>query len=570
MFPRYIRWQLPLSYAAIALISALLLGAILLTALQDYYRQREYEYLHSNAETITNTITQMMSEDTPNAVIRAQIASFSFLSQVRIRLLSTEGEVIADSGVPHDHNLVSISARPGGETESEIRPPSIIVPPGSDEHLRNLPPEDYLDLQAFRTSIEMPIGISVEGSAAGEGSTEYYTPVITLDFVRAGTGESGIVVEAAASGISSATQTQFTYVLPATGTLYGFDLSSEISKDGERSSQSVMSRLYNGQGELIGTLELSEGPARGRQIVGRVAYGLFFASVMTIIVAAATGWGISRRITTPLHALTTITTRMAEGNLSSRVELDRDDELGLLARTFNDMAQRVEDTVTTLRRFIADAAHELHTPLTALQTNLELVMDEIDWETRRNYVNRAQTQIRRLENLTDGLLDLSRIEAGMVEDEHRPVMLSALVQEISELYASRSEQARVNFVLELSPSPVTVWGHQGQLRSAIANLLDNAIKFTPSGETVSVRLRLVDAWVKISVEDSGIGIPPEEIALIFSRFHRCRNATSYPGSGLGLAIVHSIVEAHQGRIKVENGASGTTFTVLLPALPAAV
>lgn len=564
MFPRYIRWQLPLSYAAIALISALLLGAILLTTLQGYYVQREYEYLYSNAETITSTITQMMGENTPNAVIQAQIVSFSFLSQVRIRLLNADGEVIADSGVPHEHNLVSISARP--DSESPPSPAAAVVDPmlDVDDLQRSLPPEDYFDLMTFRTSIQMPIGISVEGSPTGEGST--YTPVITLDFVRSQGGDA--VMQTTAAGGSSP-QTQFTYVLPATGTLYGFDLSSETVKDGERSPQSVTRPLYSAQGELIGTLELSEGPARGLQIVERVAYGLFFASVMAIIVAAAAGWAISRRITAPLQALTAITTRMAEGDLSARIRLNRDDELGLLAHTFNKMAQRVEDTVTTLRRFIADAAHELHTPLTALQTNLELVIDEIDWETRRSYANRAQTQIRRLESLTDGLLDLSRIEAGMMDDEHRPVELTALVQEVSELYASRSEQAGVHFVLELPPVLVTVRGHSGQLRCVIANLLDNAIKFTPAGETVSVRLRPAGDRVEIDVQDHGIGIPPEEASLIFSRFHRCRNAASYPGSGLGLAIVRSIVELHGGQITVENGAPGTTFRVLVPALPAA-
>jgi signal transduction histidine kinase len=255
---------------------------------------------------------------------------------------------------------------------------------------------------------------------------------------------------------------------------------------------------------------------------------------------------------------------MAKGDLSVRSDLVREDELGLLARSFNEMAQRIENIVVTLRRFVADAAHELHTPITALHTNLELALDEPDAEVRAVYIQRARKQIKRLETLTDSLLDLSRIESGLSAAPHKALPFKAMVQEISELYASRSEQASINFELSLPSEPVTVYGNEQQLRSALSNLMDNAIKFTPVGETIRVEMALREKWIDVYIEDQGIGIPSDEIELIFSRFHRCRNAVNFSGSGLGLAIVRGVVEAHHGRISFINTSPGTRFTLSLP------
>lgn len=556
MRPRSIRWQLPLSYAAIALVSVLSLGAVLLVILRSYYIQREYEFLEGNASTVSSAVYQMLDKDTPLGIIRAQIASYSFLSQVRIQLIDANGEVLADSGVPYEHNMLSISAmqqvepNPAARTEDTTSPFYIHMAPG-----------DYRDLRAFSTSIEMPIGISMGGGTGDGARTEYYTPVITLDFIRI--SNAGVLI-----GDTAASETddddEFTQTLPATSTLYGFGFSENMGRSGPRSSKFVEQALLDSNGQLLGTIILSDGPAYGRQIVSRVASVWLVAGVLAVLIAAGIGWLISRRITAPLIELTTTTTRMAKGNFSVRSNLTRNDEFGVLAKTFNEMARQVETTVITLRRFVADAAHELHTPLTALHTNLELALDETNWVTRRAYVERARAQLKRLVSLTDGLLDLSRIESGLARTQHKPVALSPLIQEISELHASRSEQAAINFILCLPPEPITVYGNATQLRCALNNLLDNAIKFTPPGQSVTVDVKQINGWVDIQVRDTGIGIPPDEISYIFSRFHRCRNAANSPGNGLGLAIVRGIVDAHKGRIKVRNTYPGTNFTLQLP------
>ena len=550
-----IRWQLPLSYAAIALLSTLALGIMLLTTLRGHFSQREQDYLYNNANAITSVIAEMISEDVPIEMIQAQVASYSFLSQVRIRILDETGELLVDSGVPDGRNLLSISAEQQRIESSPliVTPVPTIPPSETDPYYTNLAPEDYLDYRSFQASIEMPINIFVnfDDSKSGE-TTEYYTPVITLNFIP-NIAENNEV-----------SNDEFTSVLPAIGTVFGFGLSEEIDGNGGRSHQLVSQELVNANDEQLGTLILSEGPASGRQIVQRVANGLALASFLAIAIGAIAGWAISRRITVPLSSLTATTTAMADGDLSVRSNLKRGDELGLLAVTFNEMAGRIETTIITLKRFVADAAHELHTPLTALRTSVELMVDETSSDSRDVYMERAQKQIKRLQTLMDNLLDLSRIESGVSRIQYRKFIFNILLQELSEIYASRSEYAGVNFILDLPEQDVSVYGNDGQLRRAIGNLLDNAIKFSPSGASVILMMRHTNSGILIQIEDRGIGIPEEELPLIFSRFHRGRNATSYTGNGLGLAIVKGIVEGHNGVVNVRNSTQGVVFSVMLP------
>jgi signal transduction histidine kinase len=356
----------------------------------------------------------------------------------------------------------------------------------------------------------------------------------------------------------------FMFRIPTKRTFFGFGLDPEITGDGRMSDQVVSLSFVDSEGNVLGSIELSEGPAYGQQILERVALGWTIASVVAVFLAAGVGWLISRRISQPLLSLTAVTDKMAHGNLSVRANVARQDELGTLATVFNEMAQQVEDTVVTLRRFVADAAHEINTPLTALQTNLELIANEEDGADRRTFVAQAQIQMERLAALTTGLLELSRIEANMVKEKYVPLDLIALVQETSELYASRAEQAGLSFSLEIRPEPVTIWGDKTQLRLAIGNLLDNALKFTPTGGLVRVVVHQKGQWAELQIEDTGIGIPAEDLPQLFHRFHRGHNAAGYPGSGLGLAIVKAVVDGHGGQVITENTAQGACFSLQLP------
>jgi signal transduction histidine kinase len=310
----------------------------------------------------------------------------------------------------------------------------------------------------------------------------------------------------------------------------------------------------------MGILILSDGPAYGSEIVSSVAHGWLFAGGFAVLLAAAAGLFVSRQISKPLLALTEVTVQMTAGDLSTRANIARQDELGTLALSFNAMADRIQEIVVTLQRFVADAAHELHTPLTALRTNLELAKNEHP----STAIRRAHEQVIRLEKLTDGLLVLSRIEAQSGTEQATPVDLVSLIRSTSELYASRAEQAGLGYELSLPEQVPPVLGRADQLASVISNLMDNAIKFTPTNGKVSLGLRRLDQTLELTVQDTGIGIPPDDLPQLFERFRRGHNASDHPGSGLGLAITKAIVKAHGGSIMAESSPSGTRITVNLP------
>jgi signal transduction histidine kinase len=564
MLPKSIRWRLPLSYPAIALLAALALGLVLLTTLRRYYRQQELDYLHDNARAISAAVSRLFEEDPSPATLRAQIHSYAFLSQTRVGLLDRAGLLLlADSGPPPaqrevaalslDRDFVDITGVQVTQTITTVAQayPSVIS----------------TTIQKDLVIVRQPDATAVSGETLTATSSLADADLAPPDTEGADVVE--IVVPRVDAGVDEplgSRQAPSTLLfMSAVPTLYGYGLNAEIPSDGRRSDLVIRHPFYDGAGELLGYVELSEGPAYGRQILDSVTRGWLVAGAVAVLVAAVAGWLSSRRLTRPLLALNDATTRMARGDLSIRAPLLRDDELGSLAAAFNDMAGRVQGTVETLRRFVADAAHALHTPLTALRTDLELALEEADPARRAAVGRRAEAQVARLQRLADDLLALSRLESAAATATPQIVDLAGLVRESSELFASRAEQAGLAFHLELPAHPLLVRGRPSQLRQALGNLLDNAIKFTPAGGRVAVSLGRDGGAVTLSVRDTGIGVPPEDLPRLFQRFHRGRNAAAYPGSGLGLAIVQAVVCAHGGEVTATSSGVGACFTVKLPA-----
>jgi signal transduction histidine kinase len=511
MIPKSIRWRLPLSYAGIALLATLALGGAMLAILRAYYLERERAFLDSNAQALSAIVVDMERIGAPQSIKEQYAQGFSFLAQSRVRVLDENQQVIIDSGSPE----------------------TIIFPSFTTIGL------EAVDL------VQLP-----------EELTE--TSGVAFGFFEVG-GELMI------SDSITGTQSISLPPLAAVGTPLTFSSESETEQNGRRSSLVALWPIYDADNQISGYIELSEGPAYGTQILTSVVRGWLIASGIAVLLAAGVGWFASRRITQPLLALNQATMAMSEGTFSVRADAERADELGQLANSFNQMAGYVEETIATLRRFVTDAAHELGTPLTALQTNLELTEDEPNAAERRDLLAQAKTQVSRLEDMTNNLLALSRIESGMVDEGLTAVNLAALVQETSELYASQAEQAGVTFTLDVGERPIFVQGNDGQLRQALGNLLDNAIKFTPPQGAVTVILAEEDGQACLSVTDEGIGIPAEELPRLFSRFHRGLNAAAYPGNGLGLAIVKAIMDVHGGNVGVESNGQdqGSLFVISL-------
>lgn len=502
-----IRWRLPASYAVVALVAVISLGFILQTTLRDYYEKQELRHLHDNARVVSNALAN--SYESPDARLTAQLANLSFLTQTRIRLINADGQVIADSGSPSEQTMVSISAPPPRDFSFSYEPGLF---------------------QAPQASI-----------------TVFNVPADQRDFVFFPQSDPEKVL---AFGVAS--------------TPFGFGLNRSDVNLEARSGQKVETALFS-DNALIGYVELSEGPAFGTRIVNDVEQSLVWAGALAVTLSILVGFFVSYQISTPVLQLANATKRMSKGDLSARVSLSRKDEFGLLAKSFNEMASRVEHTITTLRSFVADAAHELHTPITALHANLELAVSEPIGGQKNTYIQQALTQLKRLESLTIDLLDLSRIEAGMGKEDRQTIDMVVLLRETSELYASRADQAGLTFDFEVPDEPFFAQVNERQMRRVICNLLDNAIKFTPENGSIHVELRKNGDFLRLQVQDTGIGVPPEDLPFLFSRFHRGRNAARYPGSGLGLAITRAIVEGHQGKVSVESSPEGTMFLLQLPA-----
>jgi two-component system OmpR family sensor kinase len=348
--------------------------------------------------------------------------------------------------------------------------------------------------------------------------------------------------------------------------MFGFTLQNTSIAEGRHSNLMSQATFYGQDGNPLGYVEVSEGPEYGRNILNSVIRGWGIASLIALLASAGIGWLISRQITRPIVLLEQVASEMKEGNLTVRAPSLKPAELASLSETFNGMAIRIENNIKALRRFVADAAHELRTPLTALRADLDLAIREQDGQKAKDLASRSLEQVTRLDQLSKDLLDLSKIETGSDSASFQPIDLVRLLRAASEFHASAAEQAGIDFQIDLPEVSAKVLGNDLQLQRAVSNLLENAVKFTPAGGRVVLKLDKEDGWAFITVEDNGIGIPPDERELLFSRFHRGRNSYSYPGSGLGLAIAKAIVEKHYGEIGLLPSVATTCFYIRIPLI----
>ena len=324
-------------------------------------------------------------------------------------------------------------------------------------------------------------------------------------------------------------------------------------------------------GPALGSVELVDVPAHGTSALLAVARAWLLASLLAVLVAGLVGLLVARRLGRPLAVLGLATERMGGGDLAARTGLAGEDEVGRVAASFDVMAGQVEGTVATLRRFVADAAHELGTPMTALQADLDLAVEAPDAEARDRHLARAQEQLERLDTLRRGLLALSRLEGpARPETASETANLADVVREIVGSMASRADQLDIGLVADLGgdQAGLVVPCERARLAGVVANLVDNALKFTPAGGRVTVTLAAqagAPGWVRLVVEDTGVGIDATELPLVFERFHRARSTQAIPGSGLGLAIVRATVERAGGEVAIDSEVGrGTRVTVVLP------
>ena len=289
--------------------------------------------------------------------------------------------------------------------------------------------------------------------------------------------------------------------------------------------------------------------------LGRIKNLLILIAGGGIAIAAALGLAVSRAALAPVRRLTTATENVTEtGDLSDRIEVSGRDELSRLAGSFNAMLAALEESSRAQRQLVADASHELRTPLTSLRTNIEVLASErkLPAGERERLLTDVVDQLTEMTTLISGLIDLARGEQQTAEPE--AVRLDLVAAEAVE--RTRRDRPAVTFTTDLQETMVL--GVPATIERAVANLLDNAAKWSPPNADVEVAVRNGE----ISVRDHGPGIDDEDLPHVFDRFYRSRSARGRPGSGLGLAIVRQVAEAHGGTVVAERAEGGGTRMTL--------
>lgn len=293
---------------------------------------------------------------------------------------------------------------------------------------------------------------------------------------------------------------------------------------------------------------------------------LFRRMLQLSIVGLLIGYWAARRTLKPIRALRDTIMAVEGGQMGARVELARvDSELVDLADQFNRLLDRLEKLITGLRQTLDNVAHDLRTPLTRMSMALERVLTRPAEEPElREALQDCAEDAANISAMLKTMLDISEAETGTLRLELSQIEVSHMLEDLVELYSYLAEAKEIDFRLELTP--VTLNVDVPRMKRVLANLIDNAIKFTAAGGQVVIRTSQSAEEVLIEICDNGCGIDPAETAQIFERLYRCDSSRSERGQGLGLSLVRAVVEAHGGHVSVvSQPGRGSTFGVHLPA-----
>jgi len=283
--------------------------------------------------------------------------------------------------------------------------------------------------------------------------------------------------------------------------------------------------------------------------------GLIAAVLLTLLLGLGGGFWMGRRILAQAGAISAVATQIMRGDLSQRLPVrDADDEINTLAREINTMLDKIEQLTLGMRTVLDSAAHDLRTPLNRLQASAEGAMSALaPGSAERRVLERVSVEVDQMRSTLDALLRIALAETGTVARE--PVDLSELVGSVVELYAPVSEERGI--VLESSVAPgAQVQGNRQLLAHALANLLDNAIKFTPDGGRIRVVLDGSGSAPQVIVEDNGPGIPADKREIVLGRRVRLDEARKFPGSGLGLSLVSAVTKLHGAHLVLDDAGPG--------------
>ena len=294
---------------------------------------------------------------------------------------------------------------------------------------------------------------------------------------------------------------------------------------------------------------------------------LGYAVTASVIAALLVSFFISRRIVAPVRTLTNASQHIAEGHYAERVQVNGSDEIAQLAVRFNKMTTQLEQVESMRRQLIGDVTHELRTPLTSIKGYMEGLIDGVLPSTPETF-DQIHHEADRLSRLVDDLQELSRVEAKAYPLDFRSLTVPNLVQTTLKRLSPQATAKRISLRSSLPADLPHILADEDRITQVLVNLVANAIQYTPEDGEVTISAARHENEIYISVKDTGIGIPPEYLANLFTRFYRVdksRSRNAGGGSGIGLTIAKHLVEAHGGRIWVESTGEGqgSTFSFSL-------
>lgn len=534
-----IRWRLVLSTMLLTVLAVSVVIALALGLLQQNVNRQETDSLQANANAIAQQALPMMAPQPRVRELQQLARTSAFLSNARVVIRDANDRILADSGRASSDQMVLIV------------PPELSVQPND--------PAALLMQALLSDEINAAQGSVLSKFPAGT----QFTLVRRVD----GPWGSRLVFEAVSQAPKQLSE--------ASDEVRGQQrvVEAAIPSSLNRLSEQTRANMP------LGYVRVSSARSFGVEALTTTTQLLVLAGIIATAFAALLGLWVSRSLTAPLQSLAVAANRMGQGDLSARAFMPKRparDEIEQLSGQFNGMAVKLEASFgelsaerDALRRFIADASHELRTPITALKMSNELLQGQAgdDPATRAEFLAQNTAQLNRLEWITHNLLDLSRLDAGIAHLNLAQHDASDLTASAAKPFKQVAEQKGIRLNVFRLPSPVSVRCDWARIEIALSNLIDNAIKFTPSGGRIDVCVETDGAVVRLMVQDTGIGVVERDRARIFERFYRGDNHRA-DGSGLGLAIVKSIAQAHGGRAYVESKpGQGSVFGIELPVIP---
>ncbi|MCE1253232.1 MAG: ATP-binding protein [Anaerolineae bacterium] len=328
----------------------------------------------------------------------------------------------------------------------------------------------------------------------------------------------------------------------------------------------VLDKNQKQVGTLIAMSSLGALSTTQRAFLAQINLWMLTASFLIILALALASFFVARSISAPIQSLVQAAHKVAAGDYSQTLPVDNNDELGDMAKSFNKMVSQLEEQRELRRRSMADVAHELRTPLSVLQVDLESLEDGLTQPTPES-LHALQAEVKHLNRLVEDLRMLSLVEAHELKLDKSPLNLADLLREVAGRMEESARAGKVALRVEVTEQNLPVNGDEQRLAQVLINLISNALQHTPPEGVIRLGACRAEPWVKVWVSDSGEGIPAEDLPFIFERFYRSDKARSRTkgGSGLGLAIAKSLLEAHDGRIQAQNDpVQGAVFTFMLP------